>query len=409
MSWLSSGLSNIGLGGLNTFWQNTAKPVLENPYVDIGLGVAGAGLGLGALGFGPAAGLFGGAEAAAGAGSTVGGIDALTTGAAVDAAGAGGAASIPTWSFPMAAADAGGAGGDLSGLVAGVPGQGGAVWTDAAGNAITAPGQGTTGLFDMAGSPPTVADSGGTALGGPSGWALSNPTPGQVADITGGGAAAAPTSQPGFFSNVGSNLVTGLEKNPLAPLGLAGLGYNLYQGYEQQQQMKALQAQIQQQSQQAQATGQQATTAAQPQLNLGANLETYLQNNTLPPDAQAALDAQVRAQKAQVIQGYGARGQNTDPTQNSALATDLANVDTQAAALKQQMQTQYFNAGQQAIQSANQLIASGLSATQISAQLPMAMQQLNIELGNQTSAAIAAFAKGLGGTGTSGSKTITIG
>lgn len=43
MSWLPQGLQDIGLGGLNTFFNSAIKPALENPIVDIGLGLGAAG------------------------------------------------------------------------------------------------------------------------------------------------------------------------------------------------------------------------------------------------------------------------------------------------------------------------------------------------------------------------------
>jgi hypothetical protein len=44
MSWLSQGLSDIGLGGLNTFYNSAIKPVLDNPVADVGLGLGAAAL-----------------------------------------------------------------------------------------------------------------------------------------------------------------------------------------------------------------------------------------------------------------------------------------------------------------------------------------------------------------------------
>ena len=42
MSWLSQGLNDIGLGGVNTFYNSAIKPALENPIVDVGLGLGAA-------------------------------------------------------------------------------------------------------------------------------------------------------------------------------------------------------------------------------------------------------------------------------------------------------------------------------------------------------------------------------
>src|ERR1700678_3306068 len=94
MSWLSSGLQDIGLGGLNTFWNSAIEPALKNPWVDAGLGIGAAALtgGLLAPEIGAAFGI--GDAAAAGAGSAAAGapldLGAFTT---AGAAGAGTAAA----------------------------------------------------------------------------------------------------------------------------------------------------------------------------------------------------------------------------------------------------------------------------------------------------------------------------
>jgi hypothetical protein len=90
MSWLSQGLSDIGLGGLNTFYNSAIKPALENPAVDVGLGLGAAAL-TGGLLAPELGGLFGGTTAAA---DSLGG--AAATGAAADAATPSLAASVPT-------------------------------------------------------------------------------------------------------------------------------------------------------------------------------------------------------------------------------------------------------------------------------------------------------------------------
>ena len=68
MSWLSQGLNDIGLGGVNTFYNSAIKPALENPIVDVGLGLGAAALtgGLLAPEIGAGlTGLFGAGDAAA--------------------------------------------------------------------------------------------------------------------------------------------------------------------------------------------------------------------------------------------------------------------------------------------------------------------------------------------------------
>ena len=54
------------------------------------------------------------------------------------------------------------------------------------------------------------------------------------------------------------------------------------------------------------------------------------------------------------------------------------------------------------VQTANSLLQTGINATQVSAQLPIAMQNLNIQLAQATSTAIASFAAALNSGGTGG-------
>src|SRR5208282_4329334 len=117
--------------------------------------------------------------------------------------------------------------------------------------------------------------------------------------------------------------------NPLTDIGIAGLGYNLYQGYQNQQAQKAITGQINKTAAEQAATSAADTASAQPLINSGEMLTTYLATGTLPPAFQQQVTQQVQAAKAQIIQGYATRGQSTNPSDNSALAQDLANVDAQ--------------------------------------------------------------------------------
>ena len=187
---------------------------------------------------------------------------------------------------------------------------------------------------------------------------------------------------PSVLGQIGSTL-----KSAAPWLGAAGLGYNLFQGYQSQQALKQLQQQeLDYQNKIAQA-GQGALNAAQPLLATGQALEL---GGDIPPALQARFDQYRNAQRAQIIQGYGARGQNTDPLQNSALQQDLGAVDQNLLAMKQQL-------GDDMIKTANTMLSQGVSATQIAARLPMIMQQLDIQLQQLTSNSIANFAAAMSG------------
>jgi hypothetical protein len=116
----------------------------------------------------------------------------------------------------------------------------------------------------------------------------------------------------------------------------------------------------------------------------------------------------VDAAKAQIIQGYASRGMSTDPTQDSALAQDLANADQRGLTLQASLESTLATAGGQMITEANQLLQSGASATDIAAQIPIAMQELDSTLNAQTAQAIANFAAALGGRSPNNPNGITI-
>lgn len=419
---------------LSSFWNSTIEPALKNPWVDAGLGIGAAVLtgGLLAPELGAAFGI--GDAAAAGAGAVGAPLDlsAFTT---AGAAGSG-----------TAAADAGtatalGFSGDVAG---GAGGLDSFLASPGTASAFAAPGgtdiptlaldSGLTGGVTPVGGLPTSSLaaagtpvsggldlSGGTDLGGwlgttdfgtgvAGGGAPSSITPSSVNFLQNAGvdptvatnALNAP-QQNGFFGSLAdaaspSNIGAGIGKavtNPLTDIGIAGLGYNLYQGYQQNQALKALTTQEQQQSQTAATNAAQANAAVQPELTQGETLQTYLTTGQLPPNIQSQVSQQVQAAKAQIIQGYGSRGMSTDPNQNSALAQDLANVDTQAQTLAGNLESQLATAGTQMVQTANSLLQTGINATNISAQIPIAMQNLNIQLAAATSSAIASFSSAL--------------
>lgn len=237
--------------------------------------------------------------------------------------------------------------------------------------------------------------SAGAALPGAGGvTALGVPTTATLGDAT------AAAGDGGILSQITGALapVSGALKTAAPILGLGGLGYNLYQGYQTNQANKALTAQEATKAQTAANIASADQAAAAPLLTSGQTLTQYLATGTLPPDFQAQVKQQVDAAKASIIQGYGARGQSTNPQENSALAEDLANVDIQAQSLSANLESTLNTAGTQLISTANALLTSGLSATRLSAELPIQISQLNSALNKQMSDSLANFTAALNGS-----------
>ena len=394
MSWLSQGLNDVGLSGVNTFYNSAIKPALENPIVDVGLGLGAAVLtgGLLAPEIGAGlTGLFGAGDAAVAsaplditAGADLGAASADASGATAlgfsgDVSGASTLSGFPTLASDSALA------GNVT-PVSGLPNLGSAASS----------GLGADTAF---GGPPAFASTGAAAPDASGGFLTLDGSTSPVAagDITNAPATGADSSN--FLSQFASKAGSAISANPLqsaaAGLGVAGLGYNLVSGYQQKQAINRLTAAENTQAATAQTEANNAFNAAQPELAQGQILQEYLSTGTLPQAVQSQVTQQVAAAKAQIIQGYASRGMSTDPNQNSSLAQDLANVDTQAQTLMGNLESQLNTAGTQMVQQANSLLQSGVQATSIAAQIPIAMQNLNIRLGAATSQAIASFAAAL--------------
>lgn len=98
--------------------------------------------------------------------------------------------------------------------------------------------------------------------------------------------------------------------------------------------------------------------------NTGNALQQYLVQGTLPPQFQAANQAALSSANASAIQGAGARGQNTNPTQNSALNENL-NVNQQQSLITQgQLEDLLYNAGLSDIQAGTSAFNTGEQASQ---------------------------------------------
>lgn len=324
--------------------------------LEIGGGLALGGLGAAGLaGLGPAAGFLGGAGDAIGgafgaAGDAIGG--ALGFGAA-DAGAAGAAGGLAPGSLDALAATGNLAGSVPAGVgAAGIAAPAGAeaalgfapdatsAGASSGGfNAIdAAAGQGAgvqgAGLNAGAGAiTPT-----GTALGGASG--VEAPGLG-VSGAATAQSGAAPTGNAlqeflGLKAGTGiggSGISAGTALGGAAAAG--GLGYSILNGQKQTANEKAL-------------ADQAGKSAA-----LGTQLSSYLTSGTLPPGLQAGVTSAVQNAKAAAISNAAKNGLSTDPTQNTALAQQLAAIDAQTPALTAQIGQQLLAGGQ---------AASGLSS-----------------------------------------------
>jgi uncharacterized membrane protein len=405
----SGNFSNLGndLAPSNIF-SDTGSSFSNQPGWAQGLELGGAAL-LGGLALPellPAAGaldLGGGAAASFGAASdafdVAGGLGPGLAGTAFDTTG-----GVPLAGLDASAIESNAVLPATSSLTAGT--------SDAFGGAGTALDMGGGGTLDPAAAAATGIPTGGVSAAPAAPSFAQDLTSNELLAGTGVGGgspagtfAAAPGAAGGASGNVLTDTLSGIGnflgspagKGATAVAGLGGLGANLYSGYQQSQALKALNQQEQQNIQQAQAAQSAAMRSVQPLLNNGTMLTQYLTNNTLPPQFQSQVDQWVKSSKAAIIQGYASRGQSGDPKQNTALQQDLANIDQQALGLQAQFEEVLSSAGQQMIQTANQLLSTGLSATSLASEIPIAVSKLNQSINIQMSQAISSFAAALNG------------
>jgi hypothetical protein len=117
-------------------------------------------------------------------------------------------------------------------------------------------------------------------------------------------------------------------------------------------------------------------------------LRSYLENGSLPPALQAQVDQQVKAYKATLIANAAKNGASTDPTQNTALAQDLAAADRNGLILAGNLETQLFQQGQA-------MLSSGLGALGLSGQLYTTLANMDRTDQAQLEQAINVFAGSL--------------
>jgi hypothetical protein len=198
-------------------------------------------------------------------------------------------------------------------------------------------------------------------------------------------------------SNLANGAIDSLTKNPLGvAAGIGGLGYSIYQGQKQTANEKSLAAS--------------ASTAANNSNTLtaeGNQLTGYLTNGTLPPQFQAQITQAVNDAITQAKSAAAAQGLSSDPTQNTALAAQIAQINNQVPILTSQIEEQLASTG-------GNLISAAAQNTGLSGQLYQALVANDTTQAAGAGKAIAALAaafnsKGqISGSG-SGGTTVTIG
>jgi hypothetical protein len=247
---------------------------------------------------------------------------------------------------------------------------------DAAVAAAPAAGDAGTALADAVGASDSLpADAMGWAAPDASGGLPASFGGAPMTDWTAG--AAQPAAGGGDFF---SKLMSGVESFPgklgdaalahpfqalSAGAGLGALGYNLYEGQKTLPEQRALTSQANQLTQQ------------------GQQFMAYLQNGTLPAGLQAAVDRATASAKAQIIANAARNGMNTDPTQNTQLAQDLAAADR--------------NAMIAVAQEGESLFQGGMSEIQLSSAIMERLMQVDQQQTASMGKAIANFASALSG------------
>jgi hypothetical protein len=401
--------------------------------------LAGGTAGLGALGTAAdVAGTAGGLTAAGLAGDAAGAAFGPAADASLQGSLSSGLSSIP--SAPASIADLSGA----------QPFAAGGVSTTAGGNALPAnvananaslPSWASTG--GPAGGttiPATGGGGGAAAIAGPTGsvsgvdpTALGPTSAGNALDLQSVNGAvpagSAPAGSGGGISDLISKAAGSITSNPLQAAGVAaglgGLGYNIYEGQQLTKNQQALAAAAQTQAN----TGQQAFQAGLPianannatgtgLINQGEALQTYLTSGTLPPQYMTQINQAIQSAKTNAISQAASSGQSTDPTKNSVLAAQLAEIDNQTPAMITQVANTLFSAGTSDVNagsglttsSAGSLLGAGQGASGLSNQLYQTLVQNDTTQAANTGKAIASLAAALNGktTNTAGNVTTQV-
>jgi len=151
-------------------------------------------------------------------------------------------------------------------------------------------------------------------------------------------------------SNLATSAIDSVTKNPISTaLGVTGLGYNIIKGQQDTKNQAALKA-----------DAVTATANSNKMVADGEALQTYLTSGTLPPQYMQQVDNAINDAKTRAISNAAAQGLPTDPTKNTALATELAQIDNQRPGMISQVASQLFSSGSSLVNAGQN--AAGLSA-----------------------------------------------
>lgn len=383
----------LGGGGLDALLGGGAAAA-ETGLATVGAGAAeagGAAAGAGGLAdiVGTGTALAGGAtglEGTALAGGVTGGLDALLGGGA-----AGGALGTAEAFMGAPAASGfnptavGGASAFSDVLPAGSAPTSGVSTPGAPGSNVFNTGTAAVPGVNPAGAPSAVPAGGGaSAISAPAGVnAPVDPTAaaaGATPAAAGATPAAPPSSIESLLGKAGGGVLDSLTKNPLGvALGAGGLGYNILKGQQDTKNQAALTA-----------DAKTATANSSQLMASGEDLQKYLTNGTLPPAYQTQVDQAISDAKATAVSNAAGQGLSTDPTQNTALAAQLAKIDSSRGAMQSQVAAQLFSSG-------SSLVAAGQGAAGLSGQLYTALVNNDTAAAANTGKAIATLAAALNG------------
>ena len=214
--------------------------------------------------------------------------------------------------------------------------------------------------------------------------------PGAAAPATPAGG----TSISSLLGKAETGLTNSLTSNPLGvALGAGGLGYSIYEGTQNTKNQQALQADA------AAANTNSAGLEAQ-----GQGLVNYLTSGTLPAGYQVQVTQAINSAITNAKSNAAAQGLSTDPTQNTALAAQIAEIQNQEPILQEQLASQLAGTG-------TSLINAGATAAGLSGSLYSTLVNNDTTQAANAGKAIATLAAALNGksTNTIGSTTISTG
>jgi hypothetical protein len=195
-------------------------------------------------------------------------------------------------------------------------------------------------------------------------------------------------------SNLASSAVNSLTSNPLGvALGAGGLGYSIYQGTKNTANENSLTA-----------DANTATANSNALQSQGQGLVNLLTSGTLPAGYQTQVTQAINSAITAAKSNAAAQGLSADPTQNTALAAEIEQIQNQQPILQEQIASQLAGTG-------TSLINAGATSAGLSGQLFSTLVANDTTQAANAGKAIASLAAALSGKtqATIGSTPITIG